>query len=161
MKKSRTVLLCCALSLFTLTTQARNTRILLPIQEVLRLSKTKEVIGQDIALYFGDKSPEIAQNPLGEVYGHGKADPYTKTSSGHNRPRDDETTCREAMRTALAELVQQARARGGNALVDISSFYDRTELRSNDVYECHAGMTRAVVELKAKVVRTEPAKQNN
>lgn len=160
MKKPQILLTCCALSLFALTVQARNTKILMPLVEVMQSAKTKAVIGEDIKLYFGDKSPEGAQS-IGEFYSRGEAKPYKTTASGRTRPLDDETTCRAAMRIALADLVQQAHARDGNALVDISSFYNRVEMRSNEVYECHAGMTRAVVDLKGRLVRIEPAKQGD
>jgi hypothetical protein len=92
---------------------------------------------------------------VGEVYGRGEAKPSVTTQSGRVIPREDEPTCRDAMRQALADLTQKAHTKGGNAIVEVSSFYNRLEMRSNDVYECHAGMTRAVVELKGKVIRLE------
>ncbi|AMP02249.1 hypothetical protein CAter10_4882 [Collimonas arenae] len=56
------------------------------------------------------------------------------------------------MQNALLDLVQQARARNANVLVGIVSYYDRLAVMNSPTqYECHAGTTRAIVDLKARL----------
>jgi uncharacterized protein YbjQ (UPF0145 family) len=57
------------------------------------------------------------------------------------------------MATALLQMQQAARDMGGNAVVNIESFYKRKVFRSNDQFECHAGNIVAGVALRGDVVK--------
>lgn len=138
-----------ALLFVAVSAQARNTAVMLPIRDVVNMKKTKELLGEDIKLYFAAvPNNRKVEEPMGLAFARGEASPYVK-----GKQRSDEVTCREAMRSALAKLVQQARERGGNAIVGITSYYNKVEVGDAKEYECHAGDSRAIVELKGKVVK--------
>ena len=56
------------------------------------------------------------------------------------------------MLSALISLQDRIKAEGGNAVVNIESFYDRQPMASNTEYECHAGAIMAGVALRGDVV---------
>lgn len=156
----RRILWILVFSLASATSHARNTKLLFPINEVTGLPSTQQLVGTDMALHFGAAWPEnLGQEPnmIGEAWARGIASPIRSGPMGHNEVKSDQQTCREAFRNALIDLSQQARSRGGNAIVGIISFYDRVEMNSPSAYECHAGMTRAVVELRGRISKAEPS----
>lgn len=141
-----------------MTSHARNTKLLQPIYEVTNLPSTQQLVGTDMTLHFGTAWPEnIGPEPnmIGEAWARGVASPTQSNPMGRTEFKSDEQTCREAFRNALTDLGRQARGRGGNAIVGIISFYDRVEMNSPSAYECHAGMTRAVVELRGRIVKAD------
>jgi hypothetical protein len=129
---------------------ARNTEHVLPVDDVLlRKGATREVVGTDLFLQFGLPLPEKDWQVSGDVQAH--ADVKTrKQVGGRTVPLTDEEACREAFREALVELSRQARVRGATGLVGIVSHYNRVEKSYPASYECRAGYTRAVVDLKAR-----------
>lgn len=64
-----------------------------------------------------------------------------------------ETSCDWVLRSALIQLHKAAKARGGNAVVNITSYYRKNESRSSTTYECHKGAAIAGVALKGDIVR--------
>jgi len=149
---TRIVLACTTLLCAVQTAQARNDMLLPPIKDVLKMGRTRGII-ENMNLYFGDQSPERSiKERMGNVVVTGKADPYIYHSTRTER-RDDEPTCREAMQKAIKAMVDQARERGGDGIVQIVSNYNNVERSSTTEYECHAGNMRAVVELKGVVVK--------
>jgi hypothetical protein len=86
-----------------------------------------------------------------------RAEPFPVGSSnnggGGRERRSDEVVCADAFRKALAELQQRARTQGASAVVGIVSNYNKVTMDSPQVYECHIGITRGVVELKAVLSR--------
>jgi hypothetical protein len=135
--------------------QARNDKLLLPIAPVLRQPGTRNLIGEDIALRFGTPVPAGFELDGPVVEARGVADPYPK--HGPRYPKPDDEVCRDALRQALLELVSKARTASHNAVVGVVSNYQKVEFNSPEAYECHVGMTRAVVELKGQVARMKVA----
>lgn len=156
----RRILWLLVLSSVSLASHARNTKLLLPIYEVTNLPSTQQLVGTDMAFHFGAAWPEklgSEPNMIGEAWARGVASPMQSGPMGRTETKSDEQTCREALRKALADLSGQARGRGGNGVVGIVSFYERVEMNSPSAYECHAGMTRAVVELRGRIIKVEPS----
>jgi uncharacterized protein YbjQ (UPF0145 family) len=145
----RTLAAICATTV-SLSAFARNTEHVLPVDDVLlRKGPAREVVGTDLFLHFGLPLPEKDWQISGDVQAH--ADVRTrKQVGGRTVPLTDEEACREAFREALVELSRQARVRGATGLVGIVSHYNRVEKSYPASYECHAGYTRAVVDLKAR-----------
>ena len=137
--------------------QARNDMLMLPLDDVLKLKKTKEIIGSDIRLYFADQTPERAVGQyLGDLIVQGKGDQWTRKGNQSSQ-REDIPTCKDALRDALTKMIEQARKRGAAAVIKIVSYYKYMEKSSATEYECHAGESRAVVELKGVAVRLDEA----
>jgi uncharacterized protein YbjQ (UPF0145 family) len=123
---------------------ARDTALHLPVKDVLEDPEFKARLGSDVALYFGNQAPPAIAQSLAEVTTNKKTNAFGKS---------DEKACRWVMLSALLQLVDAARQRGGDAVVEIRSDYKRVEWVSDTEYECHAGGVVAGVALKAKVVK--------
>lgn len=137
---------------------ARNDKLMLPIQPALAHPGTRQMVANDVALRFGGAAAVAGGGAVVEA--HAVADPFgaPNTNAGGSRTRrSDADTCLDAFRRALMDLQQRARVQGGTAVVGIVSNYNRQEMDSRDVFECRAGNTRAVVDLKGTVVRTPVA----
>lgn len=130
---------------------ARNTKLLLPTQPLLRSQVARSALGDDIAIRFGSELPAGATVINQVLLGHGVADPRRHDGP----PRSDEATCRAALINALTDLLRQVRISGGTALIGVVSNYDEIEMDDPRQYECHAGATRAVVDLKGKSAKLE------
>jgi uncharacterized protein YbjQ (UPF0145 family) len=64
--------------------------------------------------------------------------------------KSDEEACAWALQSALIAFEKNAKKHGGNAVVDLVSYYKKKEFRSSTQYECHAGAVMAGVALKGK-----------
>jgi uncharacterized protein YbjQ (UPF0145 family) len=140
---------------------ARNDKLMLPISPALRSPGTVQLLGPDVQLRFGRATTAGAEviNPQIEV--HGVGDPFVSTNTGYGRRerRTDEQVCLDAFRKAVVELQKRARSFGASAVVGIVSNYNRVEMDSGDLYECHVGYTRAVVDFKGQAARVPVGQQ--
>ncbi len=124
--------------------QARDTSYKLKIDDVLRNPDFKAKLGDDVAFYFGDrKTPPVAQK-FGEFVTNKKTNSFGKA---------DEDACRWAMLSALVELRERAHKMGGDAVVNIVSYYKQATYSSTSDFDCHAGGFIAGVALKGTVVK--------
>ena len=127
--------------------QARNTKMLLPVSDVFAQKAMQQALGADMSIVFGSAVPEGVALLSEEIVVRGEARPNYRGIS-----TTDETVCRMAAQNALLDLTRQARSRGANALVGVVSFYDHLNIMDSPTqYECHAGMTRSVVDFKVKL----------
>lgn len=87
----------------------------------------------DVRFYFGDQPAKVTST-LGEVSTIRKSGPKA------SRKKPDPKGCARAMASALIALGEQARAKGANAVVGITTHY-RDEVTSSAVsYRCERGM---------------------
>jgi hypothetical protein len=137
---------------------ARNDRLLLPIDAALQGGGTRQLLSADIPLRFGKASAAGAEVVPGTVEVHAVGDPYAGSNPNNNgggkrERQSDERTCLDAFRKALVDLQQRALSAGAVAVVGIVSDYNHAELDSAQAYECHAGNSRTVVDLKGQLSR--------
>src|ERR1041385_2976224 len=125
-------LVCLAVSVPLGTTEvaARNTRYELKIDDVKNDPRYAGTVPADVAFYFGKQTSAKPVSDLGEFVTNRK-------SNSFGRP--DEEACRWAMMAALKVLRERAIAEGGNAVINIVSYYDKNTFSSETLYECHAG----------------------
>ncbi|KAA8733865.1 excinuclease [Acinetobacter qingfengensis] len=64
-----------------------------------------------------------------------------------------ETSCDWAIRAALIQLQQSAKAQGANAVTNIVSYFRKNEYRSRTDYECYKGTAVSAVTLKGDFVK--------
>jgi uncharacterized protein YbjQ (UPF0145 family) len=139
--------------------QARNTKLVLPVGPVVSPKTAQQApaaegsaaaSGGDMAFVFGSVIPEGMTVLPGEIVVRGEIQPSFK--NGY----EDDIVCNKALKQALVYLVQRARVNGANAVVGIVSYYNHGAIMDSvSDYECHAGATRAVVDLKARLARVE------
>jgi uncharacterized protein YbjQ (UPF0145 family) len=124
--------------------QARDTEYKLAISEVMQNPEFKAKLGSDIAFRFGEGKMRAGAQSLGEFVANRKTNSVGKP---------DEEACRWAMLSVLIELRERAQKQGGNAVVNIVSYYKQATYSSPTMYECHAGGFLAGVALKGVVVK--------
>lgn len=133
-----------AIALLASQAQARDTRELYSLEEALNNEDAKETLMPEVKLYFGNqKHPAIERN-FGEVMSNKKTNAFGKT---------DKRACQWAFLSAMLALQDRAIAEGGNAVVNIRSFYKRNEISSPTEFECGAGAIMAGVTFKGQIVK--------
>lgn len=145
-KKSHKALVLAATLLGSLaistTAQARDTELMLPVAEVMNMPEARDQLDPNIRFIFAETPGNVAEQ-------HGNFVSNKKTNAFN---KSDAEACRWVMLSALLSLQERVRSEGGNAVVNIESFYDREPNASRDNYECHAGMLMAGVALRGDVV---------
>jgi uncharacterized protein YbjQ (UPF0145 family) len=119
---------------------ARETRVELPLQELLDSPQAKEAgIDGSVRFYLaGQKHPAIVSK-MGEDVANRKTNAANKS---------DEEACRWVTLSVLKAFQDSAKSKGANAVIDVVSYYKKKEFRSPSNYECYAGAIMAGTALK-------------
>ena len=123
------------------TAAGRDEHINFPIADVLNNPEFKAKLPAGVSFYFGSQKARVSKG-LGETHTNKKTSSFKKS---------DKTACEWAMLSALIAIGEDAKSRGGNAVVGIKSNYKGNETVSNDTYVCGAGGIMAGVALKGTV----------
>ena len=123
---------------------ARNTRYELKIADLKADPRYTEAVPDDVAFYFANQAHPAIEASLGE---------FVTNRKGNSAGRPDEEACRWTMMSALKQLHDRAIDEGGNAVINIVSYYRKEVFSSETTYECHAGAIIAGVALKGTVVK--------
>ncbi|WP_020209254.1 hypothetical protein [Gilvimarinus chinensis] len=124
--------------------QARDDALMMPVADVL--SEYKDRLDPSVSFYFGEQSYPAPAKKMGEFVSNKKTNAFNKS---------DEEACKWVMLSALLQMQERALAEGGNAVVDIRSYYKKKEVSSETEYECHAGNIMAGVALIGRVVKLD------
>jgi len=147
MKTISFTVLFASLSLLCATgAQARNEPSFLPIQDALKTNEAQSKLRGEIQFYFGDQ-PYPA---VGAMLSQGLV-AYKKGSIFELGA--EVATCNRTLLAALLQLQAHARKMGGNAVVNIESYYQKISFKSNDQFECRVGNAKTGVMLRGDVVR--------
>lgn len=134
-----TIALLAALMAIATTADARETRIELPLQELIDSDLARSAgIDGSVRFYLAGQRPSVASR-MGEDIGNRKTNAVGKS---------DVEACRWVALSVLRALQDGAKSRGANAVVDIVSYYKKREYRSAQNFECYAGTIMAGVALK-------------
>ncbi len=139
-----TIVLSLSFALITAPAHSRDTALMLPIQDALETSTFKNALDPSIKLYFGKQSHPRAVKSLGTFPTNNKTNAFNKS---------DEAACQWVFLSGLLALQNRAKREGGNAVVNISSYYKKKTASSKTKFECHAGAFIAGVALIGKVVK--------
>ena len=119
--------------------QARDSRLHLDFRAAVEAGLAEGTLDGTVSFHLaGAPTPAITRR-------HGAAQSNRKTNALN---KSDEEACRWVLMSVLVAMQEQARARGANAVVDITSNYKKQEFRSATEYECAAGNIMAGVALK-------------
>ncbi len=135
-----------ALAVTAAPAAARDTRYELKIADVQADPRYAQNVPAGVKFYFANQTAPAGQN-LGEFVTNRKTNSFGK---------QDEEACTWAMISAMKELGERAIAEGGNAVINIVSYYKKKPFSSDTLYECHAGAIVAGVALKGSVVKVSP-----
>jgi hypothetical protein len=143
MKHLVAVILVFALLLSASTGDARNTIHQLSIEEALAEGAAKEVLIDGVALYFGDQATPSVESNHGQFTANRKTNAFNKS---------DEEACKWVFLSAVKSLQERARREGGNAVINIYSYYYKNKFVSDTQFECGAGAMVAGVTMIGDVV---------
>ena len=143
MKQTAAFLLVLALLFSASTGDARNTVHQLSVGAALAEGEAKGVLIDSIALYFGDQATPAVEQSHGQFTANRKTNAFNKS---------DEEACNWVFLTAIKALQDRARAQGGNAVINIYSYYYKNEFVSETEFECGAGAMVAGVTMIGDVV---------
>ena len=124
--------------------QARDTALKLPVKDAMETPDAKAQLGTDIKFFFGSQAHPAAKTTLGT---------YTANKKTNFANKSDKEGCEWAFLSAMVSLKQRAIAEGGNAVINIQSYYKKKEFSSATEYECHAGAFVGGVALRGTVVK--------
>ena len=120
---------------------ARDTRLKLPIKDAMETADAKAALGTDVKFVFGGPAP--AKN-LGT---------FTSNKKTNFANKSDKAGCERAFLSAMISLKERALAEGGNAVVNIQSYYKKNEFSSATEYECGAGAIMGGVTMRGTVIK--------
>lgn len=142
MKKIAIVLAIASLC-FSQVLSARDDRNRYSIADAMNQAKFKEKIDKGYTFKFGSaKHGAIAKNH-GEFMTNKKTNAFNKT---------DEAACQWAFLSAMMSFQDRITNEGGNAVVNIRSYYKKGEFSSETEFECGNGAIMAGVTFLGDVV---------
>jgi len=122
---------------------ARDTHLKLRIKDAMETAAAKEKLGTDVKFVFGAPGPAGAKD-LGSFTSNKKTNFANKT---------DKEGCEWAFLSAMISFKERALREGGNAVVNIQSYYKKNEFSSTTEYECGAGAIMGGVTFRGTVVK--------
>lgn len=126
--------------------QGRDTKHMYSILGAMESADFKERLDPDIALYFSGQDHPAPSDEKGQYVSNRKTNAVGKS---------DQKACYWVFLSALLKLQERAKAEGGNAVIDIHSYYKKDIMRSAEEFECHAGAIMAGVALRGTVVHID------
>jgi hypothetical protein len=123
--------------------QADDIKHSFSIQEALASEEYKGRLNKEIKFYFGTKPDQKIRKNMGNFVTNKKTNAFLKA---------DRKACEWVFLSALLSLQKRVIAEGGNAVINIRSFYKKNEMSSETKFECHVGLLMAGVALKGTVV---------
>jgi hypothetical protein len=144
MKQLATFLLTIALMLGFSAVEARDDIQNFSIEDALARGEKEGVLDSSIQLYFGDQEhPAVDEN-------HGE---YTSNKKTNAFGKSDLKACQWAFLSAMISLQERAVKEGGNAVINIRSYYKKNDLVSATEFVCGAGAAVAGVTMIGEVVK--------
>jgi hypothetical protein len=145
-----------SLGLLAASAHARNEKFLQPVYEAMRKSHTREIVG-DMPVRFGAPTAAQADIVRADVVVEGVGTVAGDDPRKHRvgTPTDEEV-CLLAFEDAIGKLVRAARDAGAAAILGVVSDYKGQTLDDARNYECHAGLAKSYVTLRAQLSRTIP-----
>jgi uncharacterized protein YbjQ (UPF0145 family) len=128
----------------TSTAMARDTKVMWPIADAMATPDAKARLKAGVQFYFGNSPhPAVAQS-FGVFMSNKKTNGTNKT---------DKEACEWAFLSAMLSFQERAASLGGNAIINIRSYYKKNEVSSETQYECGSGALMSGVTFQGEVVR--------
>ena len=124
--------------------KARDTRHMFSIAEALRTLAAEQRIDENVRLIFGNQPHPPVAKKLGTFTSNRKTNAFNKS---------DKEACEWAFLSAILSLQERARREGGDAVVNIRSYYKKISISHQTKYMCGAGAIVAGVAFRGDVVK--------
>lgn len=123
---------------------ARDTIVRVSVEEAMTTQDAKVKLDVGVRFFFGDQKHTEIVTRIGTYTANKKTNAFNKS---------DQDACKWAFLSAMISLQDRAIAEGGNAVVNIRSFYKKRDFTSATEFECGAGAMVAGVALVGDVVK--------
>lgn len=123
--------------------QARDTALFFSIEDAMSTVDAKQKLNQGVKFVFG-KDAKNAKSTLGTFTSNKKTNAFNKS---------DQDACNWVFLSSMISLQARAIAEGGNAVVNINSYYKKNTFSSETEFECHTGAIMAGVTLRGTVAK--------
>lgn len=128
-------------------TTARDTKNMWPIAEAMNSPEAKAQLNQGVKFFFGDSAhPEVEKN-FGEFQSNKKTRGVGRT---------DKEACDWTFLSAMLSFQQRAKEMGGDAVINIVSYYREQTISSATEYQCGSGALMSGVTFRGEVVKLKP-----
>jgi len=144
MKKQVLLVTLVGAALVTSTAHARDDRLKFKIQDALNSHAAQGKIDSQIKLFWGGQKFPTPLQTFGTYTANKKTNAFNKS---------DQEACEINFTSAVISLQERARSEGGNAVVNIHSYYKKEDISSETEYECGAGTFVSGVALRGTVVK--------
>ncbi|MDH5407830.1 MAG: excinuclease [Gammaproteobacteria bacterium] len=114
------------------------------IKDALAANTATERLGKDVKFYFGEQKHGNVAHTFGTYKTNKKTNAFNKS---------DREACQWVFLSAMLALRDRAIKEGGNAVVNIRSFYKSKLTSSTKTFRCGVGAVVAGVALKGTVVK--------
>ena len=122
---------------------ARGDQMLYPIRPALSAPAAQQKLDPDVKLFFGkQRHPSVAKT-VGVFPSNRRASLLGRSA---------QQACEWSLLSAVMALQDRAKKEGGNAVVNIVSYYENIETNSATEFVCDAGGLRVGVALTGSVV---------
>jgi hypothetical protein len=126
------------------TAEARNETRIMPVDVALNSPEAKQVLDGSVTFYFGDSAHPAVEKNFGNFTSNKKTNSFGKS---------DDDACTWVLLSALKSFQDRANNEGGDAVINLKSYYKRNEVSYDKDFECHAGSFVAGIALKGDVVK--------
>lgn len=123
---------------------AADKAVMMPVDQALQTQAAREALDGSVAFYFGDTPHPPVVESFGEFVTNKKTNAFGKS---------DAVTCQHVVLSNFIAFQNRAKELGGNAVINITSYFKQKEVKDNSRYECNIGFLMSGVALKGDVVK--------
>ncbi len=128
-------------------TIARDTKNMWPIAEAMSTPEAKAQLNQGVKFFFGDSAHPGVEKSFGEFQSNKKTRGVGRT---------DKEACDWTFLSAMLSFQQRAKEVGGDAVINIRSYYRKETISSATEYQCGSGALMSGVTFRGEVVKLKP-----
>lgn len=125
---------------------ARDTKNMFPLADALNTPDAKASLNKGIKFYFGDSEHPPVAKSLGTFMSNKKTNGVGRT---------DKEACEWTFLSAMITFQQRAIQLGGDAVVNLQSYYRENPVSSRTEYECGSGALMSGVTFRGEVVKLQ------
>lgn len=127
-------------------TDARDTKTMLPIADAMNSGSAKARLDGGIKFYFGDS----AHPPVAKSFGV-----FMSNKKTNGVGKKDKEACEWAFLSAMLSFQDRVKQEGGDAVINIESYYRENTIKSATEYECGSGGLMSGVTFRGEVVKLQ------
>lgn len=123
---------------------ARDTKNMWPIADAMNAPEAKAQLNQGVRFFFGDSAHPEVEKSFGEFQSNKKTRGVGRT---------DKEACDWTFLSAMLSFQQRAKEMGGNAVINIVSYYREQTISNATEYQCGSGALMSGVTFRGEVVK--------